>query len=194
MILTPQSEVRKMSEYVDYSKPSKERTFKYALGSFKSHPIYLTPEMGRKLINMERRVHQAQERQERCKIPSKKYGLVVCRAKCSECPLLRMGKTISLTAFEEYGDEPTEGEFGEMQRNEDPREIINKEERDARIHQIFNEIDPLAYEVLTLKFVDKLSMEEISKIVGIKRTTLNDKVKKWVSKLKAKESDLFENF
>lgn len=62
------------------------------------------------------------------------------------------------------------------------------------MHQIFNEIDPLAYEVLSLKFVDKLSMDEISKIVGIKRTTLNDKVKKWVAKLKAKESDLFENF
>ncbi len=179
-------------EFIDYSKPSEERTFKYALGSFKKKPIYLTPEMGRKLINAERAQHQRDERQQRCKIVSKKYGLVVCRKKCSECPLLRTGRTVSLSAFEEYGDEPTEGDFGEMQRSEDPREILNKEERDTRIHQIFDEIDPLAYEVLSLRFVDKLTMEEISKIVGIKRTTLNDKIKVWIKKLKERKVELFD--
>lgn len=180
------------NEFEDYSKPSKERTFKLYAREYRMEPIYVTQEVGIEIIRLYRREWQKKEREERCKIHSEKYGLKVCRGKCSECPLFRTGKNVSLTAYLDYGDEPNEGAWKEMQNQEDPAYILNKKEKEERIHKIFDEIDPLAYKVLSLKFVDELSMEEISKIVGIPRTTLNDRIKKWISKLQNRKSELLD--
>ncbi len=186
-------EIEESYESENPYEPSKTRTFKYEGGSFKNHPIYVTPEIGAELVNMDRREWKRREREQRCLIPSEHFGTVVCRGKCSECPLVRNRNSVSLEGYiEEHGHEPTEGGFRELQEAEDPRVKIDKEERDARIREIINSVDPEAYEILYMRFVDGFSIQEIADIKKMPISTMRRRIIKMVKELQDKKAELYE--
>jgi len=130
--------------------------------------------------NEERNERRRQDTESRCMIPSKKFGLVKCRADCKQCLMARKGRPISMDyMFDNY-----EFEFADDSYKEE-REKEVEQEQASLVWNLVNELEPTDQQILKL-FNDGKTDAVIAEIVKKSRSMVQERRTKLIKLLKEK--------
>jgi len=130
--------------------------------------------------NEERNEIRRKDTKSRCMIPSEKFGLVKCRADCSQCSKVRDGFSISM----DYMRENYEFEFADGAHEEEREIRAEKDQSDFlwKLVSEFNETDQLILKY----FNDGKTDAEIATELNKARSTIQERRNKLVEILKEK--------
>ena len=152
--------------------------FKDADGDLRFEPC--TEEYFHWYRNEERNEIRRKDTESRCMIPSEKFGLVKCRADCSQCSKVRDGFSISM----DYMRENYEFEFADGTYEEEREQRVEQDQSDYlwKLVSEFNETDQLILKY----FNDGKTDSEIAAQLGKGRSTVQERRVKLTSILKEK--------
>jgi len=130
--------------------------------------------------NEERNVVRRKDTESRCMIPSEKFGLVKCRADCSQCSKVRDGFSISM----DYMRENYEFEFADGAYEEEREKRAEQDQSNFiwKLVSEFNETDQLILKY----FNDGKTDVEIAAEVNKSRSTIQERRTKLIDMLKEK--------
>jgi len=130
--------------------------------------------------NEERNEIRRKDTESRCMIPSEKFGLVKCRADCSQCSKVRDGFSISM----DYMRENYDFEFADQSFEEERKKRAEQDQSDYlwKLVSEFNETDQLILKY----FNDGKTDTEIAAQIGRGRSTVQERRVKLTSILKEK--------
>ena len=130
--------------------------------------------------NEERNEIRRKDTESRCMIPSEKFGLVKCRADCSQCSKVRDGFSISM----DYMRENYEFEFADGSYEEKREQRAEQDQSDYlwKLVSEFNETDQLILKY----FNDGKTDVEIAAAVNKSRSTIQERRAKLIDMLKEK--------
>ena len=130
--------------------------------------------------NEERNVVRRKDTESRCMIPSEKFGLVKCRADCSQCSKVRDGFSISM----DYMRENYEFEFADGAYEEEREKRAEQDQSNFiwKLVSEFNETDQLILKY----FNDGKTDAEIAAEVNKSRSTIQERRTKLIDMLKEK--------
>lgn len=134
--------------------------------------------------NMLAEEHRLEDLESRCFVPSDRYNYMKkCQEDCQHCPFgkdHRDGKPISLDRlYEDY-----EYEIADPYQKS-PLDNLIDEERDEVLKRELSLLDEDSQKLLSL-FNDGLTDDEIGKVMGLKRSTVQFKKSKLINQLKEK--------
>ncbi len=120
-----------------------------------------TEEYFHKHRNEERNEIRRKDTESRCMIPSKKFGLVKCRADCNQCSKVRDGFSISM----DYMRENYEFEFADRSYEEEREKRAEQTQSDFiwKLVREFNETDQLILKYFNDGKTDAEIAEEMKK-------------------------------
>jgi len=130
--------------------------------------------------NEERNDVRRKDTESRCMIPSEKFGLVKCRADCSQCSKVRDGFSTSM----DYMRENYEFEFADGSYEEERVKRTEQEQSDYlwKLVSEFNETDQLILKY----FNDGKTDAEIATELNKARSTIQERRAKLIDTLKEK--------
>lgn len=130
--------------------------------------------------NEERNERRRRDTESRCLIPSEKFGLVKCRADCSQCFKVRGGFSISM----DYMRENYEFEFADGSYEEERKKRAEQDQSDYlwKLVSEFNETDQLIMKLFNEGKTDSDIAAEVNK----SRSTIQERRIKLTSILKEK--------
>ena len=130
--------------------------------------------------NEKRNEIRRKDTESRCMIPSEKFGLVKCRADCSQCSKVRDGFSISM----DYMRENYEFEFADGTYEQEREKAAEQDQSDYvwKLVSEFNETDQLILKY----FNDGKTDAEIAAEVNKSRSTIQERRTKLIDMLKEK--------
>ena len=149
----------------------------------------VTPEQYKEFDTWRTNLRKREQYHHRCMCPRNKWWL--CDGMCDDCEFHAPGDILSL-------DMPTSNDDGDevtlLDMLEDPAPSIEEVICDkAELDQLFDRLNELMPEAVQIgKFrQEKLTDEEIAKVIGIKRTTFRSRLEKAKAQLASEFPDRF---
>ncbi len=130
--------------------------------------------------NEERNERRRKDTESRCMIPSKKFGLVKCRADCNTCSKTRSGFSISM----DYMYDNYEFEFADDSYKENREKSTDQEQADL-MWNLVSELEPTDQQILKL-FNEGKTDAAIAAILKKSRSMVQERRTKLIKLLKEK--------
>ena len=161
----------------------------------KGEKIIVSEEVYRAYKSSDRAERKRKQRMWRCRIKREK-GInnqwKRCQGNCEECQFKQQKMSdVSLDALKE------EGFDGVDERLDVEANFIAREERKEmyqKLKQAISSLKPVQREIIKMIYVEGKSQKEVAKELGIAESTLSERVKLIISKLKEKILSKFLNF
>ncbi len=130
--------------------------------------------------NEERNERRRKDTESRCMVPSEKFGLVKCRADCSQCPFTRTGFLISIDfMYDNYEFEFADGSYEAEQGKE-----AEKSQTDL-IWSLVDELEPTDQQIIKL-FNKGKTDAAIAGVIKKSRSLVQLRRKQLIEELKEK--------
>ncbi len=130
--------------------------------------------------NEESKERKRRDTESRCMVPSEKFGLVKCRADCSQCPYTRTGFPISIDyMYNNYELEFADGSYEAEQEKE------AEQHQEDLIWSLVDELEPTDQQIIKL-FNEGKTDAAIAGIIKKSRSLVQLRRKQLIEELKEK--------